>query len=340
MVLKPYSTGDSLILTQNRAIASYNLKAGSPENLLELIIRSMKVGDRKLFHHFCEADDLPCPFEVIRLLKYGSRAFVFLEKLIINSAPMTLCILGEKITDFISFMSPDTELYRTETGRLIYELAMSIKASESEKNVKVTPEALSCYSKAPLLFDELLSPTRNVKECDIAKFIGMICGGVMSSSLFGRAAVSVDEVNSPAKPAFYPINPTSLVHVCTGLIHIAAYLSADNKVSVSLDYHPTGVIADFSCLTNYELTNDCGSFLEIAERFPDLRYTASALGAIANALDFMPTVRCENGKLSIRIKAAHAIDDSVTFKYSNPYSIIIPALSEAVSVFDFSLSRG
>ena len=84
----------------------------------------------------------------------------------------------------------------------------------------------------------------------------------------------------------------------------------------------------------------CGSFLEIAETFPDLRYTASALGAIANALDFMPTVRSENGRLSIRIKAAHAIDDSVTFKYSDPYSIIIPALSEAVSFMDFYHSRG
>ena len=253
---------------------------------------------------------------------------------------MTLCILGEKITDFISFMSPDTELYRTETGRLIYELAMSIEASDGEENVKITPEALSCYSKAPLLFDELLSPTRNVKECDIARFIEMICGGVMSSSLFGGAVVSLDNVNSPAKPSFYPINPASLVHVCTGLIHIAAYLSADNKVSVSLDCHPDGVIADFSCTTSYALTSDCGSFLEIAETFPDLRYTASALGAIANALDFMPTVRSENGRLSIRIKAAHAIDDSVTFKYSDPYSIIIPALSEAVSFMDFYHSRG
>lgn len=181
---------------------------------------------------------------------------------------------------------------------------------------------------------------RNVKECDIARFIEMICGGVMSSSLFGGAVVSLDNVNSPAKPSFYPINPASLVHVCTGLIHIAAYLSADNKVSVSLDCHPDGVIADFSCTTSYALTSDCGSFLEIAETFPDLRYTASALGAIANALDFMPTIRSENGRLSIRIKAAHAIDDSVTFKYSDPYSIIIPALSEAVSIMDFFHSRG
>ena len=339
MVLKPYSTGDSLILDKDLAVVSNSVKVGSPENLLELIIRSMKVGDRKLFYHFCEADSLPCPFEVIRLLKYGN-AFVFLEKIIINSSPMTLCILGEKITDFISFMSPDTELYRTETGRLIYELAVSIEASEGEENVKITPEALTCYSKAPLLFDELLSPMRNVKECDIARFIEMICGGVMSSSLFGGAVVSLDNVNSPAKPSFYPINPASLVHVCTGLIHIAAYLSSDNKVSVSLDCHPDGVIADFSCTTSYALTSDCGSFLEIAETFPDLRYTASALGAIANALDFMPTVRSENGRLSIRIKAAHAIDDSVTFKYSDPYSIIIPALSEAVSIMDFFHSRG
>ena len=339
MVLKPYSTGDSLILDKDLAVVSNSVKAGSPENLLELIIRSMKVGDRKLFYHFCEADSLPCPFEVIRLLKYGN-AFVFLEKIIINSSPMTLCILGEKITDFISFMSPDTELYRTETGRLIYELAVSIEASDGEENVKITPEALTCYSKAPLLFDELLSPMRNVKECDIARFIEMICGGVMSSSLFGGAVVSLDNVNSPAKPSFYPINPASLVHVCTGLIHIAAYLSADNKVSVSLDCHPDRVIADFSCTTSYALTSDCGSFLEIAETFPDLRYTASALGAIANALDFMPTVRNENGRLSIRIKAAHAIDDSVTFKYSDPYSIIISALSEAVSFMDFFHSCG
>ena len=104
MVLKPYSTGDSLILDKDCAVVSNSVKAGSPENLLELIIRSMKVGDRKLFYHFCETDSLPCPFEVIRLLKYGN-AFVFLEKIIINSSPMTLCILGEKITDFISFMS-------------------------------------------------------------------------------------------------------------------------------------------------------------------------------------------------------------------------------------------
>ena len=54
----------------------------------------------------------------------------------------------------------------------------------------------------------------------------------------------------------------------------------------------------------------------------------------------MPTVRSENGRLSIRIKAAHAIDDSVTFKYSDPYSIIIPALSEAVSFMDFYHSCG
>ena len=201
MVLKPYSTGDSLILDKDLAVVSNSVKAGSPENLLELIIRSMKVGDRKLFYHFCEADSLPCPFEVIRLLKYGN-AFVFLEKIIINSSPMTLCILGEKITDFISFMSPDTELYRTETGRLIYELAVSIEASDGEENVKVTPEALTCYSKAPLLFDELLSPMRNVKECDIARFIEMICGGVMSSSLFGGAVVSLDNVNSPQSRRF------------------------------------------------------------------------------------------------------------------------------------------
>ena len=67
MVLKPYSTGDSLILDKDLAVVSYDVKAGSPENLLELIIRSMKVGDRKLFYHFCEADSLPCPFEVIRV---------------------------------------------------------------------------------------------------------------------------------------------------------------------------------------------------------------------------------------------------------------------------------
>ena len=41
MVLKPYSTGDSLILDKDLAVVSYDVKAGSPENLLELIIRSM-----------------------------------------------------------------------------------------------------------------------------------------------------------------------------------------------------------------------------------------------------------------------------------------------------------
>ena len=59
MVLKPYSTGDSLILDKDCAVVSNSVKAGSPENLLELIIRSMKEGDRKLFYHFCEADRMP-----------------------------------------------------------------------------------------------------------------------------------------------------------------------------------------------------------------------------------------------------------------------------------------
>lgn len=330
---KSFLPGDSIILDTDCRIISVKTAENTGEQTLDFIMRSLRLGDRRMFCRFCENESVPYPFEIFRLLKYGARAFVFIEKCKFKGKTHTACFLGEKITDFIPFMSPDNELYRTSTARLVYEILLSLNVSEKAlTDSRVTPEALSCYAKAPLLFDELFSFSHSVKECNILSFFEMICENATSNSMFSAVNASVKEGVRYNEAKIYPINPVSLVHVGTNLLHILSYLSSDRNVTVTLDYFTNAVMATFSCQTNERFTTDCGSFFEIAEKYPDLRYTACAVGEIANALGFVPTIKYEDGVISIKTNVTYALDNRVKFKYDDPYTLVMPAFNEVVKL--------
>lgn len=234
-------------------------------------------------------------------------------------------------------MSPDNELYMTMTGRMIYEIMLALEYSNSPENsTLVTPETLTCYAKAPNLFDELLSPAHNAKECDISKFISIIVGSIMDTLMFCGVKISVNETYSPDTTAYYPINPVSLVHVITAGVHILSYLSTDRKVSLTLDCHRYGVILGMTCKSADKFITDCGSFLDIAKRYSELRFSAAALSNITTALGYEPSIRFTDGTLKISIKATRSVNDNVQFKYDDPYGIISTVFTEAVSIYGIS----
>lgn len=329
-----FSPDDRIILDKDFNIISYETDENSGEETLDFILRSLRLGDRRLFCQFCEADDVPYPFEIFRLLRFGAKAFVFVEKSYISEKSYTTCILGDSISSFIPFMSPDNELYMTMTGRMIYEIMLALDHSNSSANsTLVTPETLTCYAMAPNLFDELLSPTQNVKECDISKFIGIIINSIMDPLMFCGVKISVDEIYSSDTTAYYPINPVSLVHVITAGVHILSYLSTDRKVSLNLDCHRDGVVLSMTCESADRFITDCGSFLDIAKRYSELRFSAAALSNITTALEYEPSIRFVDKTLKISIKATRSVNDNVQFKYDDPYGIISTVFTEAVSIY-------
>lgn len=329
-----FSSDDRIILDKDFNIISCETDENTGEETLDFIMRSLRLGDRRLFCRFCEADDVPYPFEIFRLLRFGAKAFVFVEKSYISEKPYTTCILGESISNFIPFMSPDNELYMTMTGRMIYEIMLALEHSNfPENSTLVTPETLTCYAKAPKLFDELLSPTHNAKECDIHEFIGIIINSIMDTLMFCGVKISIDETSSYDTTTYYPINPVSLVHVVTAGVHILSYLSTDRKISLNLDYHRDGVILGMTCNSTNKFISDCGSFLDIAEKYSELRFSAAAMSNITTALGYEPSIRFADGTLKISIRATRSVNEDVQFKYDDPYGIVPEVFDEAMTIY-------
>lgn len=330
---------DYIIFDADSRIVSSSFKQRGVDDLYMSLMRSMKRGDRMLLDKFCSAkysEEFP-EFEILRSVRFFDNSYIFLEKDMISGRSYTVGFFGTAITAFIPLMSPDTRLYQTTSGRSIYEIMLAL--AESERHVCkscVTPEALTLYEKAPLLFDELLSLRHNVKNCELMNYIGTAVRHITESSMFGRVKLSLSEIGASHESDIYPIYTASLVYLLTSTVQLLSYMSVNREVEISLKYHEDGVIMEISSLCDplLKFSSNSSSFSDIGRLFPDLRYAAGVVNVLGEGLGFFPTLRHSSGRLSIAMKVTGSRLRESEFKYSDPYSSISALISEACNFFE------
>lgn len=331
---------DYIIFDSERNAVSSNLiklEINSDEynDFFTSLMRSMKRGDRKALEKFCSeafSEDSP-QFDILRVSKFYDKSYIFLEKDMLSDKSYTVGFLGNTITDFIPLMSPDTQLYQTTSGRSIYEIMLSLSGLKGiPSKTFVTPEMLTLYKKAPLLFDELLSTSHNAKNCELTKYVSMVIQQIMENSMFGGVKIKLAENVGSTENDIFPIYPAALVYMLTSGIHILAYMSEDLKIEIGLCFDDDGVLMDIKCLCDPYLNFDAdsSSFSDIGRKYPDLRFTANIVKTLGEGLDFMPTLNYSSGELNVRMKVSKARSRNIKFKYSDPYSSIPALISEAV----------
>ncbi|MGN1410165.1 MAG: hypothetical protein ACI4XJ_08310 [Eubacteriales bacterium] len=328
---------DYIIFNTESGVVLSNLKTQPDDGnrFFLSLLRSMKRGDRAVLNRFCAetySEDVT-QFEILRLAKFCGNSYIFLEKDMVSDNSYTAGFLGKEMTDFIPLMSPDTRLYQTATGRSIYEILLSLSKSKSPRTgTFVTPEMLSLYKKAPLLFDELLSESHNARNCELIRYINTVVKNITENEMFGGVKIELDEGIPSGVNDIFPIYPAALVYMLTSTLHMLAYISAQHRIRIRLCFRDDGAVMDLSCLCDpqLDLASDSSSFSDIGRKYPDLKFTAAVVQALGEGLGFMPTLSYSSGEVSVSMNVTKARAKKVRFKYSDPYSSIPALISESV----------
>lgn len=331
---------DYIIFNTESGVVLSNLKKfeihPDDENKFFLnLLRSMKRGDRAILNRFCAEpfNEDVTQFEILRLDKFYGNSYIFLEKDMVSDKSYTAGFLGKEMTDFIPLMSPDTLLYQTTSGRSIYEILLSLSKSRSPRGrTFVTPEMLSLYKKAPLLFDELLSESHNAKNCELIRYINTVIRHITENEMFGGVKIELDEGGASAGNDIFPIYPAALVYMLTSMLHMLAYISEEHKIRIRLCFRDDGAVMDMSCLCDphLNLASESSSFSDIGRKYPDLKFTAAIVKTLGEGLGFMPTLSYSSGEVIVSMNVTKARARKIRFKYSDPYSSIPALISESV----------